>query len=291
MNILLIGQNGKLGSVVRNKLESDGHNVITLPRGFFSAVDYSYAFKYEPLGLLDDNGAIINCAGFTNIDAAEKPENYWNTYVANDAIPCHLANLSLEKNIPIIHISTDYVYKDNGLTIFHKEDDALYTLSRYAHSKLRGEKQITDRVSSHYILRTSWLFGDGNKKSWIDYFNESEVPPYTNNQFGSPTYIPDIADAVSFIIENNPEYGIYNFTNSLNQKDTITKYDIMSYIRYKMNLGTLQLYSSNQSTYDENLRPKNSSLNTEKWSQNCYQPPDLLTSISKYFKEGYNETI
>ena len=158
---------------------------------------------------------LINCAAYTNVDLAEKNKD--KAYQVNAEGAEKLAKLCKEFNIKLVHISTDFVF-DGSNTRPYKETDVPNPSSVYGASKLQGEKNIMERLSSYFIIRTSWLyseFGSNFVKTILRLADTQKEIKVVSDQIGSPTNAHDLADFLLEIISiNSTNYGPYHFSNT-----------------------------------------------------------------------------
>ena len=158
---------------------------------------------------------LINCAAYTNVDLAEKNKD--KAYQVNAEGAEKLAKICKEFNIKLVHISTDFVF-DGSNTRPYKETDVPNPSSVYGASKLQGEKNIMERLSSYFIIRTSWLyseFGSNFVKTILRLADTQKEIKVVSDQIGSPTNAHDLADFLLEIISiNSTNYGTYHFSNT-----------------------------------------------------------------------------
>jgi dTDP-4-dehydrorhamnose reductase len=173
---------------------------------------------------------IINCAAYTAVDKAEDEPDL--AFKINAAGPRNIAEIAKNKGVKLIHISTDYVF-DGTKTGAYVETDPPHPLGVYGQSKYQGEVNITETLSEYFIIRTAWLYGkQGNNfvYTMLRLFKERDEVRVVGDQWGSPTYAPDLAAAILEIVRlNSDAYGSYNFTN----KGKISWYDFACEI-YRM---------------------------------------------------------
>lgn len=157
---------------------------------------------------------IINCSGYTAVDKAEDEPKL--AFRINADGPRNIAEIAGNKGAKLIHISTDYVF-DGAKEGAYVETDSPNPLSVYGKSKYQGEIHIQKTLKEHFILRTSWLYGKhGNNfvSTMLLLFRERDEVRVVGDQFGSPTYAPDLAATLLKIVHSNSDaYGIYHFTN------------------------------------------------------------------------------
>jgi dTDP-4-dehydrorhamnose reductase len=213
--IWLIGNKGMLGTEVERTLERAGLEV----EGTDREVDITSAAALEAYAAgFGARGRrlewIVNCAAYTAVDRAE-----------DDAELCFRLNRDGAENIAktaaatgagLIHISTDYVFDGNHREPY-REEDSRSPIGVYAKSKAEGEEAIERTMENFYILRTAWLYGKagGNFVStMLRLCKERDEISVVADQFGSPTYAVDLAEAIGTLITaRNPVWGVYHFTN------------------------------------------------------------------------------
>lgn len=162
----------------------------------------------------------INCAAYTAVDKAESEKDM--AFLVNTESTGVLANVCKEYSTQFIHFSTDYVF-DGTSSATYKEDDTANPQGVYGLSKLEGERLALQHNSNSIIIRTSWVysqFGKNFVKTMMKLMSEKDEINVVNDQFGSPTYAADLAEAVMQIIANcqlpiaNCEPGIYHYSNN-----------------------------------------------------------------------------
>jgi dTDP-4-dehydrorhamnose reductase len=171
---------------------------------------------------------IVNCAAYTNVDGAESDEELATR--VNGAGPGYLAEAAKTTGAVLVHISTDYVF-DGRKQSPYLETDPVGPISAYGRSKLAGEQAIlTSGLERYFIIRTSWLYGPGGRnfvETIIRLSQERKELRVVADQFGTPTYTGDLAEAMFYLLKltdhdlkNSPHpspltpYGIYHFSNS-----------------------------------------------------------------------------
>lgn len=214
MKILITGASGQLGCALQTTLgnQQAGHEVISLDRTQlditqFDAVRQAIA-AHRP-------GVVINAAAQTNVDGAETDQA--SAYKVNAVAPRNLAIATFELNIPLVHVSTDYVFDGLGTKPYH-EFDQTNPLSVYGQSKLAGEQAVASLNPRHFIARTAWLYhhqpanGKNFPKTMLAQAHRQTVR-VVSDQYGSPTYAPHLAAAIARLIGIGA-YGIYHLAGS-----------------------------------------------------------------------------
>ncbi|MHB9095769.1 MAG: dTDP-4-dehydrorhamnose reductase [Eubacteriales bacterium] len=209
MHILIAGANGMLGHALTAAL-SQQHSITGLDLPDLDITNSSMV-KSTMSSLQPD--LLINAAAYTDVDGCES--NVDLAFAVNAAGTRNLAVVCSELNIPLVHISTDYIFNGTG-TSPYKEGDTPNPQSVYGKSKLLGEQNVRELTNKHYIIRTSWLYGDNGKNfvaTMLRLGQERDEIGVVNDQVGSPTYTVDLAGAISELIME-PAYGTYHITNS-----------------------------------------------------------------------------
>jgi dTDP-4-dehydrorhamnose reductase len=212
--IWLVGNRGMLGSEVEALLRANG-----VP---FMATDREVDITRE--GAADEHLAragspaiewIVNCSAYTAVEKAEEEKDL--AFAVNERGVRLLARTARTARAALLHISTDYVF-DGTKEGAYTEDDPPCALGVYGQSKLAGEKALADELTRHVIIRTAWLFGRRGPNfvaTMLRLFAERESVRVVADQWGSPTYAPDLARAILAVVRHRGEApaGIYHFTN------------------------------------------------------------------------------
>lgn len=214
LNILVTGANGQLGKSIRKEAAASSDNY------FFTDVaelDITDDKAVNDFILKNDIDVIVNCAAYTNVDAAEDNEDV--AIKINGLAPGILARAIKEKGGALIHISTDYVFGGSGKNIPITEDETPAPTGAYGRTKLKGEEEIKASGADAIILRTAWLYSDyGNNfvEKIISLLKDRDTIKVVFDQCGTPTYAGDLAKAIVDIIAERKfkgNTGIYHFSN------------------------------------------------------------------------------
>jgi dTDP-4-dehydrorhamnose reductase len=214
--VLITGSKGQLGSEIQ-LLEPDYPE---LSFYFTDLPELDITHPGDILRFLDKNPVqyIVNCAGYTAVDAAEDDSEM--AFKLNAEATETLGKIAVEKGIQLIHISTDYVF-DGEKNIPYVEDDRVNPQSVYGESKLKGEESL-QRLETGIIIRTSWLysaFGNNFVKTMIRLAGERDQLSVVFDQTGCPTYARDLAKAILQIIQAEinqkgiPRHDIFHFSS------------------------------------------------------------------------------
>ena len=213
MNVLVTGANGQLGSEIQN-------NTHRISNYYFSdadSLDITDARAIRAFVQQHAINLIVNCAAYTNVDKAE--DDCATAEAINHTAVAHLASVCKEFQLPLIHISTDYVFGGTKNTPY-SETDATQPLGVYGRTKLAGEQAIQNSGIEHLIIRTSWLyslrFGNNFVKTIQRLSGERPQLKVVADQLGTPTNAADLADFIVQAIENAGYRGkreVYHFSN------------------------------------------------------------------------------
>lgn len=206
MRVLVTGANGQLGLSLRRLSEGSAHEFI------FTDVSELEGFPVGRLDICDRAAvleaavgfdAIVNCAAYTNVDRAEDDEV--KAELLNCTAPANLAAAAARTGALLVHISTDYVF-GAGVTGRFPLPESASTLpqSAYGRTKLHGEQAIRASGCRHIIIRTAWLYSEYGRnfvKTMLHLASERPVLKVVDDQFGTPTYAGDLAEAILRILE------------------------------------------------------------------------------------------
>ncbi|MEF9992433.1 MAG: dTDP-4-dehydrorhamnose reductase [Romboutsia sp.] len=208
MKIFITGACGQLGLELRKQLAKyKEHEIIATDKDELDIVDIESVNKFM-LSYYPD--VIINCAAYTKVDLCETDID--NAYKINAIGAKNLAIAGEIVGAKIVQISTDYVFDGNSKDRY-VEDDITSPKSIYGKSKLMGEDFVRHFSSKYFIIRTAWLYGEGN--NFVNTMlklseNNSEIN-VVNDQYGSPTSTVDLAKVIIDLINTN-YYGLYHGT-------------------------------------------------------------------------------
>ncbi|MDE5777535.1 MAG: dTDP-4-dehydrorhamnose reductase [Lachnospiraceae bacterium] len=310
MKILVTGVAGQLGHDVMNELAHREINGIgsDLADNYNGINDGSAVTKmpYMPLDITDEEAvnariiftqpdAVIHCAAWTAVDSAEEPENQRKVRLINTKGTANIAKVCKELNIPMMYISTDYVFDGKGSEPWKPDCTDYKPLNVYGSSKLDGEQAITELLSKYFIVRIAWVFGtNGNNfiKTMLNVGKNHDEIRVVNDQIGTPTYTYDLARLLVDMIQTD-KYGYYHATN---EGGYISWYDFTKEIfRQAVELGHTQ-YSEDRLTVtpvtteeygiSKAARPFNSRLDKSKLAEYGFTPlPTWQDAVSRYLKE------
>ncbi len=207
MKVLVTGANGMLGQDLCSTLKKENIEVIATDIDNLDITDTNAVEKFFSINSAD---YIVHCAAYTNVDGAEgNPELAEKINVLGTK---NIALIAKKYNIPIIAISTDYVF-DGNATHPYTPDCITCPVSVYGKTKREGEIAIQENCTKYYILRTSWLYGLHGKnfvETMIKLSQSNDSLKVVNDQVGCPTWTMELVNVIIRIIKENFKYGIYH---------------------------------------------------------------------------------
>ncbi|MDO5627581.1 MAG: bifunctional dTDP-4-dehydrorhamnose 3,5-epimerase family protein/NAD(P)-dependent oxidoreductase [Mobilicoccus sp.] len=262
---LILGAGGQLGRALAQALPE----ALALPR---AEADLA---RPETLEAIDwrDVDAIINAAAYTAVDAAETDEGRKEAWATNVTGVAHLTEIARRHNLPLVHVSSDYVF--DGTAEEHSEDEAFSPLGVYGQTKAAGDA-IVATWRQHYIVRTSWVVGDGkNFVATMRMLAEKGVSPsVVDDQFGRLSFTEDIAAGIVHLLESGAEYGTYNLTNT---GPVQSWFDIAADVFELCGRERADVTPISTEEYGKDKamapRPRHSSLGLDRISTTGYVPP------------------
>jgi dTDP-4-dehydrorhamnose reductase len=218
MRIVVTGRQGQLVQSLHEVAPDHACEVVALGRPEF---DMTQIESIGPQIARAKPDVIVNAAAFTAVDKAESERD--TALLVNGAAAGAIASAAQRIGCPVIQISTDFVF-DGSLSRPYREEDVTSPLSVYGASKLLGEQLVQKSAPRHLILRTAWLispYGHNFAKTMLRLGKERDALTIVDDQQGSPTYAPHLADAVVSLCaimakapEHDPRWGIYHVTNA-----------------------------------------------------------------------------
>lgn len=206
--VLITGCNGQLGRALNTLLA--GKKDIEIINTDVDTLDICNAEQVSALVQKEQPDTIINCAAHTAVDKCETDQE--NAARINALGPKNLVAAAKENGAQIVQVSTDYVFDGNAKKPY-VETDTPCPQSVYGSTKLDGEKAVMEITDKYYIVRTAWLYGDGNNfvKTMLRLAKERDTITVVNDQFGSPTSAMELGRMILHIVDSG-QYGIYHAT-------------------------------------------------------------------------------
>lgn len=307
MRVFVTGIAGQLGHDVMAELSKRGHRAIgsdiripsSLPPVTEPLSGSTPDPSYVQLDITNEQAvkavisewkpdAVIHCAAWTAVDAAEDEENCGTVDRINHLGTQYLAEAAKAVDAKMIYISTDYVFDGRGTRPWAPDDRNYSPLNVYGATKLAGEKAVSQALHKYFIVRIAWVFGLNGKNFIKTMLKIGETHPQVrvvNDQIGTPTYTLDLARLLVDMVETE-KYGYYHATNDEGGQ-YISWYDFAKEIFRQAGMTTEVLpVTTAEYGLSKAKRPFNSRLDKSKLTEAGFQPlPDWKDALSRYLKE------
>ena len=301
MRVFVTGVGGQLGHDVMNELAKRGHEGI----GSDIAARYSgmedgtavCAMPYVQLDITDREAvekvlseaapdAVIHCAAWTAVDAAEEAENVPRVRMINADGTRNIAAACRGLDCRMMYISTDYVFDGQGTEPWKPDCTAYAPLNVYGQTKLEGELAVREALEKYFIVRIAWVFGRNGRnfiKTMLNVGRTHGSVRVVNDQIGTPTYTYDLARLLVDMIETE-KYGCYHATN---EGGYISWYDFCREIYRQAGLKTEVIpVTTAEYGLSRAARPFNSRLDKTKLVENGFTPlPDWRDALERYLRQ------
>lgn len=284
MKVLVTGVRGQLGHDVVNELEKRGVETVGVDIQEMDITDSASVDRVMKEAAPD---AVIHCAAYTAVDAAEENEELCRRVNAEGTR--NIAAVCKELDIRMIYISTDYVFDGEGER-FWEPDDERAPKSVYGQTKYEGELAVQELLDKYFIVRIAWVFGVNGKnfvKTMLNLSQNHDTVRVVNDQFGSPTYTYDLARLLADMVQTD-KYGVYHATN----EGVCSWYQFACAIfreaGIKMNVQPV----STQEYGAKAARPANSRMSKEKLTENGFERlPSWQDALRRYMAVLREEKI
>ena len=278
MRVFVTGVKGQLGYDVMNELEKQGLEGIGVDIDEMDITDADQVNKVIKEAASD---AVIHCAAYTAVDAAEDNEEICRKVNAQGTE--NIAKVCEELDIKMMYISTDYVFNGQGERPW-EPDDEREPLNVYGQTKYEGELAIEEHVKKFFTVRIAWVFGVNGKnfiKTMLNLGKTHDHLTVVNDQTGSPTYTYDLARLLVDMIQTD-KYGRYHATN----EGLCTWYEFACEIFKQAGMDVSVAPVSSDEYPAKAKRPSNSRMDKSKLTANGFQPlPTWQDALSRYLKE------
>lgn len=302
MKLFVTGVCGQLGHDVVNNAIARGHEVYGSDiQPLYSGITDGSAVTSAPYVQLDITDreavlavvdeirpdAVIHCAAWTAVDAAEEEENREKVDKINHLGTKYIAEAVKTIDCKMLYLSTDYVFDGKGERPWEPDDKCYSPLSVYGQSKLDGELAVSSVLDKYFIVRIAWAFGLNGQnfiKTMIKAGKTHDFVRVVNDQIGTPTYTLDLARLLVDMIETD-KYGYYHATN---EGGYISWYDYCVEFYKQVGLDTKVIpVSTEEYGLSKATRPQNSRLDNSKLVQAGFTPlPDWKDAVRRYLKEA-----
>ncbi len=292
MKVFVTGVGGQLGYDVINELTARGYEAVGS-----DILDNSNAENYVKLDITDADAvrealceikpdAVVHCAAWTAVDAAEDEENKQKVYLINSKGTENIAKVCKELNCKMVYISTDYVFNGQGEEPWEADCKDYAPLSVYGESKLQGELAVSSILDKYFIVRIAWVFGLNGKnfiKTMLNVGAKYDTVRVVCDQIGTPTYTLDLSRLLVDMIETE-KFGFYHATN---EGGFISWYDFTCEIfRQAGYEAKVVPVTTAEYGISKAARPFNSRLDKSKLVSNGFKPlPTWQDALSRYLKE------
>lgn len=277
MKVLVTGVKGQLGYDVVNELEKRGIESIGVDIEEMDITDKESVHQVITQASPD---AVIHCAAYTAVDAAEENEETCRRVNADGTR--YIAEVCRELDCKMIYISTDYVFDGQGTRPW-EPDDERHPLSVYGQTKYEGELAVQEILDKYFIVRVAWVFGVNGKnfvKTMLRLFETNSRITVVNDQYGSPTYTYDLARLLVDMVLTE-KYGIYHATN----EGVCTWYEFACEIFRQAGVEVEVVPVSSEEYKAKAKRPENSRMNKDKLTENGFERlPAWQDALERYLK-------
>lgn len=277
MKVLVTGVKGQLGYDVVNELQKRGMEAVGVDIEEMDITDAAGVHEVITKAAPD---AVIHCAAYTAVDAAE--DNIELCRRVNADGTANVARACKELDIKMIYISTDYVFDGQGERPW-EPDDERHPLNVYGQTKYEGELAVQKALEKYFIVRIAWVFGVNGKnfvKTMLRLSENNSRITVVNDQFGSPTYTYDLARLLVDMVLTD-KYGIYHATN----EGICTWYDFACEIFRQAGIEMEVVPVSAAEYKAKAKRPENSRMNKDKLVQNGFERlPSWQDALKRYME-------
>ena len=301
MKVFVTGVGGQLGHDCVNEIIKRGHKAVgsDIQETYSGVADGSAVTSapYVQLDITDSKAvdkvikelkpdAIIHCAAWTAVDAAEDEESREKVHAINALGTQYIAEAAKAIDAKMVYISTDYVFDGKGERPWQPDDKNYNPINVYGQSKLDGELAVSDTLDRYFIVRIAWVFGLNGKnfiKTMINVGKTHDTIRVVNDQIGTPTYTFDLARLLVDMIETD-KYGYYHATN---EGRYISWYDfcVEFYKQYGLDTKVIPVTTAEYGL-SKAARPENSRLDKSKLVASGFTPlPTWQDAVSRYLKE------
>ena len=301
MKVLVTGVAGQLGHDVANELTKRGHETVCsdlMP--VYGGIQDGSAVVFAPyiqMDITDEStvrrvmdqvrpNAVIHCAAWTAVDAAEDEENAEKVHAINAVGTKYIAQACASVGSKLMYISTDYVFNGQGEKPWEPDCRDYAPLNRYGQTKFEGELAVAGLTQRYFIVRIAWVFGSsGNNfiKTMLRLGEVREELRVVSDQIGTPTYTLDLARLLVDMIETE-KYGYYHATNEggyISWADFAREIFCQAGMPVKVVPVTTKEYGLSKA-----VRPFNSRLDKNKLMENGFEPlPDWRDALKRYLRE------
>lgn len=273
---VVVGASGQLGRA----LLASWPDAVPLRRPDFDLSDPA-TFADVPWSQV---GLIVNASAYTAVDAAETTEGRREAWRINVTGLGRLVEVARAHRIPLVHVSSDYVF--DGTIETHTEDEPFSPLGVYGQTKAAGDALVAT-LPRHWIVRTSWVIGDGNNfvRTMASLADRGISPSVVGDQFGRLTFTTDLAAGIAHLVSSDAPSGTYNLTNG---GPTMSWADIAKRVFELRGRSTDDVAEVTTAEYFAGKtmapRPRHSTLDLAKVAATGFVPPDAAECLAEYLR-------
>lgn len=283
MKVLVTGVKGQLGYDVVGELTKRGHEAVGVDIEEMDITDAESVNRVISEAAPD---AVIHCAAWTAVDAAEDEENIPKVRAVNVDGTRNIAEICRKLNCKMIYVSTDYVFDGQGSEPWQPDCKDYAPLNVYGQSKLDGELAVSELLEKYFIVRIAWVFGKNGGNFIKTMLNIGKKYPelrVVSDQIGTPTYTYDLARLLIDMVETE-KYGYYHATN---EGGYISWYDFACEIFRQAGYDTkVNPVTTAEYGISKAARPFNSRLDKSKLIESGFKPlPSWQDALTRYLKE------
>ena len=289
MKVFVTGVGGQLGYDVLKELKKRGHECVGSDITESAEIKLDITDKAAVEAALSQihPDAVIHCAAWTAVDAAEEEENKAKVYAVNVTGTQNIAEACKKLDCKMIYISTDYVFNGQGTEPWRADCREYAPLNYYGQTKLEGELAVAKAIEKYFIVRIAWVFGLNGKnfiKTMINVGKTHDAVRVVNDQIGTPTYTYDLARLLVDMVETE-KYGYYHATN---EGGYISWYDFCCEFFRQYGLTTKVIpVTTAEYGMSKAARPFNSRLDKSKLIEAGFKPlPAWKDAVKRYLQEA-----
>lgn len=292
MKVLVTGVKGQLGHDCMNELKKRNHEAIGVD---IEEMDITDPASVEKVVTKVKPDAVIHCAAWTAVDAAEEEENKPKVHKVNAVGTENIAKVCREIGCRMMYISTDYVFDGQGSTPWDPDCKDYKPLNVYGESKLAGELAVSETLDKYFIVRIAWVFGINGAnfiKTMLNIGKTHDTLTVVSDQVGTPTYTYDLARLLVDMIETD-KYGYYHATNEGGYiswfefaKEIFAQAAALGHADYDEAHLTVSPVTSAEYGASKAARPFNSRLDKSKLEKNGFALlPTWQNAVARYLQE------
>jgi dTDP-4-dehydrorhamnose 3,5-epimerase len=276
VSTVIVGAGGQLGRALRREFPG----AVALDRAALDVTDAAAVRNYR----WADVDVVLNAAAWTDVDAAEDPANLEAVRAVNVHAVGYLARAVRTSGATLVHISSEYVFdgRHDGPI---PEDWPPNPLSVYGQSKADGDTQVSN-VTKHYLVRTTWLVGDGGNfvRTMASLADRGVSPTVVDDQIGRPTFTTDLAAGIARLLRVGAPFGTYNLTNG---GEPASRADVAAAVFAARGRSADDIGRTSTTEYLADkpraaVRPLNSVLDLSKIETTGLTPRDWRTALTEY---------